>query len=111
MCVQEAEDADTHENLYWTQFPEHVGTCCVPKPGVPVCSEPVHALLFWNMVQVVQAVCNELNADAEVDGRLSASAVLESLQCPHATPQHARSNPVVEQLVVALRARLQPKTR
>ena len=92
------------ELLALTHFPEQTGLCNVPTPGVPACTEPVHNVLFWNMVQVLQQVCNELNARGTAQRPLTTSAVLDSLQCPHATPQHARSSPVMECLVEVLDA-------
>ena len=81
-------------------FPAHRGTCC--PPGAPLCTEPVHALLFWNMVHVLQQVVNVLNDDGEQQVQIS--AVLDALQ-GFATPQNARENPIVEALVRALCSR------
>ena len=103
-CNALHEQDEEPELLALTQFPEQTGLCNVPTPGVPACTEPVHNVLFWNMVQVLQQVGNELNARGGTQRPLTTSAVLDSLQCPHATPQHARSNPVVEQLVEVLDA-------
>ena len=101
LCIE--LDAEP-ELLALTHFPEQTGLCNVPTPGVPACTEPVHNVLFWNMVQVLQQVCNELNARGMAQRPLTTSAVLDSLQCPHATPQHARSSPVMECLVEVLDA-------
>ena len=105
LCSNALRELDEEpELLALTHFPEQTGLCNVPTPGVPACTEPVHNVLFWNMVQVLQQVCNELNARGTVQRPLTTSAVLDSLQCPHATPQHARSSPVMEYLVEVLDA-------
>ena len=100
VCLQHARDADEHEHAHLTRFPAHRGICC--PPGAPLCTEPVHALLFWNMVHVLQQVVNVLNDDGEQQVQIS--AVLDALQ-GFATPQNARENPIVEALVRALCSR------
>ena len=96
VCLQDQRDAAEHEHAHLTGFPGQAGACCTP--GVPLCAEPVHALLFWNMVQVLQQVCNVLNHGGDT---VSVSAVVDALQ-GFATPQSARENPVVQALVEAL---------
>ena len=76
----------------WTSL-AYSGSICAPNV---VSSNPVNSIVFWNMVHVLQELCNLTTAYATPDlPAVRASSLLESLQ-GHATPTAARENPLVQ---------------
>ena len=75
----------------WTSL-AYTGSVCAPSVRA---TDPVNSILFWNMVHVLQELCNLTAAYGTPDTPpVRASSLLESLQ-GHATPSAARENPLV----------------